>query len=619
MIGIGYIAMCACLATPVVDFQRAYRDALDGSPNAVVQAQRAMNVLMGWQAESPSGVIAMGKNVRVVDLSPARIQRDARTTAPIARAMRLSGTGPTLRVYVPLDDDAEHEVYWRESAGLYVRLENAVRQDGRWLTFKAPFPGEYVVREKDAYSDPAGDPPPFLDFIPPSSAPEAKALWRFYRAEPTRVAGPTPLILLHGMGNDRWKDFFHWAANSPEAEAFRARFQLWNYQQPISGVNAAIGFSRAYPGFEESIVAYLARFLQQAAQEGVETDGVRYYFPSSGPMAILTHSQGGLKARAFLLNYSEYADRVFAVAALSAPLTGSPWGTPQWLRHTINRTGFSGGAMLGSAAKTVLSDIVLTGYFSTARQSDLDMGWGNFDAAGGFGFPFAHFTSRRFLQGTVRLTLSPRDANQTGARQWPGIADASFDPPELLDTYCGGLDVVMPALRGGGHMDKFFLYGAYLDPALQNGAALREGRHTVGNRATARRERFENIGLRMTARLMGKVLCEGSDIPLGVFGLNDGFVPLQSQLMLDGSQTELIYCTREINGWRAPVSPYRLREDIIASHTLADPARLRIMPGYSHLDMTTGRYNARTGHSELFLRVAEDLLAAESCAANGRS
>ena len=62
------------------------------------------------------------------------------------------------------------------------------------------------------------------------------------------------------------------------------------------------------------------------------------------------------------------------------------------------------------------------------------------------------------------------------------------------------------------------------------------------------------------------------------------------------------------NGYRYPVIPYRLREDVIAEHTLVGPDRLRILRDWTHLDTSTGRYDPHTGHSELYSMVAADFV-----------
>lgn len=76
--------------------------------------------------------------------------------------------------------------------------------------------------------------------------------------------------------------------------------------------------------------------------------------------------------------------------------------------------------------------------------------------------------------------------------------------------------------------------------------------------------------------------------------------------MLDGQEGDLIYETDTVDGWRFATFTPRL--DLIAAHTLADPSRLRIVRGGTHLEGVTGRYDMQTGHSDLFSMVAADLL-----------
>ena len=409
-------------------------------------------------------------------------------------------------------------------------------------------------------------------------------------------------MLVHGLGGDRWGDFAHWAAHSEEAAPLREHFQLWNFSHPVSGVTAPIGFSSAYPSFPESIVAYLARFLADAESNGVEVEGETYYFPS-GPYAMLTHSQGGIKARAFMLNYPEQADRVFAVVTLGCPHMGSPWATPEWVRHTLSTLGLTNEFLGEKIIEGALAELILNGYFNVKRQSDLDTGWGNFDMQGGFGIPTRDFATWYWPWGLREATVSARDANLTYARELPDIADQTFEPPELFDTYCGGLDLITPSERGEMHLDKFFVYASYID-VIDDFTRMLAGMgwDDYDDRMTM------NGGLRLVQILMGLVESSGSVYPLGAYHVGDGFVPIQSQLLMDGAETELLYKTKIVRGWEVPVQPIELKEDVIQAHTLALPERIRILRGWSHLDTVTGRYRPEVGHSELFQGVLDDLL-----------
>ena len=207
------------------------------------------------------------------------------------------------------------------------------------------------------------------------------------------------------------------------------------------------------------------------------------------------------------------------------------------------------------------------------------------------------------------VTVSPRDANQTGARSIPGFDDVTFEPPELLTTYCGGMDEIMPSGRGELHLDKFFVYGAYLVPGED---LLRQLSAAVEGESNPFQSIVEALGLRVTYSIMNTVETPSTDVPLGAYFLGDGLVPLQSQLLLDGAEGTLLYETQEVFSWRLRKQPPTPRMDIIMQHTLADPNRLRILRGWSHLDTINGRYDKRTGHSELFYMVANDLLSVVS-------
>jgi hypothetical protein len=597
--------MLATVSGSILELQSALVSTLNGEEGEIACCQRELGKLLGWVSESKAGILVRGQGLLVQDRSIEQVHDEVQAQVSLKHFFAISARTPQpVTIAVP-DEDSGHqpEIYRRVARGVYIRLDLPVRRLKHHIRFQVDSPGEFVVRDVDEELFPTIE-KAYFDFEPPSAAPEAKSAWQLLPVEPEQVSGPTPLILIHGMSADRWGEFMHWAANSSEAAAFREQFQLWNFVHPSVGVNAPIGFSPGYPAFEESIAAYLDRFIHTATREGVEADGTRRYFPD-GPYAILAHSHGGLAARAFIKHFPERADQLLTAITLASPHMGTPWATPEWLRHTLSRMGFSLPRDLDQILEGTLAELILAGYFSTRKQSDLDMGWGNFDAEAGFGLPVHRFTVWRPRLGYVTLTLSPRDANQTAARLLPGFEDNTFEPPEPLSTYCGGLEAVTPAQRGDLHLDKFFIYAGYIDIVEDWQQLLAKARKALQSPAS---RTAENLGLRIANLLMGLVASPGTDAPVGAYRVGDGFVPLQSQLMLDGKNTELLYATQVILGQHVPIMPIVLREDIIAAHTLADPGRLRILPGWSHLDTITGRYDPSTGHSPLFSMIADDLL-----------
>ncbi|MFP4173629.1 MAG: hypothetical protein ACLFV4_12025 [Candidatus Hydrogenedentota bacterium] len=54
--------------------------------------------------------------------------------------------------------------------------------------------------------------------------------------------------------------------------------------------------------------------------------------------------------------------------------------------------------------------------------------------------------------------------------------------------------------------------------------------------------------------------------------------------------------------------PLRLRMDLIEQHTLVNPDRIRLWPGWTHLEMATGRYSKSAPVSPLFEAIQQDLL-----------
>ena len=587
------------------DVQRLLHDTLHGGAATVADVQYTYARLLGRLAQSPSGIVAVGKNVSLTELDPRSVQEETSSQAPIQYYFDVSGEGPQpLRIHVPVaTQSGEMEVYRRASPGLYVRLRQSPTRSQAGLSFEAQAPGQFVVREVDEYSYAGAN---AIKACPEvvTQDPAAKAAWTLFRVEPEVITGPIPLILVSGAGTDRWADFIHWAAHSPEAQALRSEYQIWNFFHPSAGINAAVGFSTQYPGFEESIVAYLDRFIVSAMADGVETDGSLYRFPD-GPYSILSHSHGGLAARAFMKNFPEQAERVLGVVTINAPHLGTPWATPDWIAHTLTNLGFSGANWIGRIVEATAGQYYLHCWLSVDRQSDVDMAWGNFDAAGGYGLPHEDFKVLRFPGGLVDMTVSPRDANQTGARTLPGDDDDSFTPPQLLPNYCGGLEEIMPAERGDLHMDRFFLYASYMVPEE---SLIKQVLRSLNSTQDKWQMAFETIALSLANPLMNTVVTEGTDLPLGAYRLNDAASPLRSMLMLDGAEDDLLYETTEILGWRLPAWPLRPRMDLIEKHTLANPNRLRILRGWNHLETVTGRYDPTVGHSELFAMVAEDLI-----------
>jgi len=598
----GY-AVSACAGLPA--FQWHLERTLAGEGSTALDCQRAIYELLQEAVMLPGGAVVAGTAVTAEKsghrISPAMLDGSVLHAQPVT----ISALVPepvTICAPVPGEGNIT-SVYRRVDSDLYVRVPGLAPPVGGYLIFDVRYPGEYVVAvERAEQASPTEPVTRCLDFAPPSRDPAARSAWKFYPVAPKEICGPLPLVLIHGSGDDRWGDFSHWAQYSDEAALLRKHFQVWNFSHPMSGVAAPIGLSRDYPAFSESVVAALDGYIAEAEEDGVLVDGERYFF-SKGPYAILTHSQGGIKARALLVNYPEHAERVFAVVSLNCPHMGTPWATPEWVRHTLSKVGLTRRLTLEKIFQGVLAEGVLRGYINVDRQSDLDTGWANFDRAGGFGIPTRTFSAWYWGGGIKNVTLSPCDANQTNARELPGIADETFEPPALLDVYCGGLDCITPSERGGMFLDKFFVYAGYI-VFLDDFAGALTGAAPQENAARS----VQNSALRTVQLLMTITDSEGSVYPIAAYRVGDGFVPLQSELLLDGAETALIYKTRKFLGWEVPVFPTELREDLIREHTLALPEKLRILRGWSHLDTITGRYNPETGHSELFQQVLDDLL-----------
>lgn len=585
----------------VTEIEQTYHRALAGDGASVADVQAAWAETMGLRVVSEEGVIATGKHVQLTTLNPADLVGEITDGAVIRNYVSIGGHGPDpLQLLLPKDPDGRAlAIYRRVEAGLFIELAHPPESAGAYWKIDVTYPGEFVVHEPRTGGE--GKLKGLFPSFPPSvSGSERKWVWQLFRVGIDEAVGPVPLLMIHGAGTDRWSEFTHWARFSPEAADFRQRFQIWNFSHPMSGINAPIGFDPECPEFDESIVAYLYRRLEVATEEGTTTAEGTSKFPADGPITIITNSHGALKARAFMVNFPEYGDRVLGAVTLGGPHMGTPWATPEWLRFTASRFGL----LTPNLGERLVEDAITSNYVSLSAQSDLDMGWPNFDAEGGAGIPYRRFNTWTQADGAVNRVLSPRDANVSDARTLPGYDDQTFDPQVQLETFCGGMEHITPALAGGLYMDRFFLYGSYLyrgrgwlDMFLRSDDGVVSGSANL----------FENSSLRAINAIMGFVPSAGADWPMSPYRMGDGFVPLQSQLMLDGKETIPVYKTHEVLGWRVPVLPFTPDLELIAQHTLADPERIRIWPGWSHLDTVTGRYNKETGHSELFMQVAADL------------
>ncbi len=587
----------------VTDIERTFHETLHEGSATVAEVQAAWATTMGLRSATADGIVAGGFQVQVRSLDPATLVGEITEGAVIRHYVDVTGHGPEpLQIFIPKHPEGRSlSIYRRVEPGLFVESATPPKSVGNYWQIDVRWPGEFVVHEPQF----AGEGKAVFPYLPtPQAGPEFKGAWQLYRAAPNEAVGPVPLLLIHGAGTDRWAEFTDWVRFSPEATTFRSHYQLWNFSHPMTGINAPIGFDPDCPDFEESIIAYLYRFLEEATETGRPTGKEVFKFPATGPFSIITNSHGALKARAFMINFPDYGDRVAGVVTLGGPHMGTPWATPEWLRLTASRFGL----LTPNIGERLAEDAITSNYISLAAQSDLDMGWINYDEAGGAGIPFRRFSTWTGETGPTERVLSPRDGNVSWARTLPDFKeDTTFDPQVQLETYCGGMEHITPELRGDLYMDKFFLYGSYLyrgrgwlDMLLRAGDGV----------VDAADNRFENSSLRLINVVMGFVPSAGADWPVSTYRMGDGFIPLQSQLMLDGRETQPVYKTREVLGWRVPVLPFQPDMEVIAAHTLGDPERIRIWPGWSHLDTVTGRYNKETGHSELFVQVAADLISA---------
>jgi hypothetical protein len=570
---------------------------------SVLAAQRTLSETLGWSTRSDAGVVAAGQRVRVRDLDQTALQREFERHVPVLHYVDVQGEGPEpLRVWAPIPEDAgEIEVHRRLEEGVFLRDAAPVTRVGGHARFEVTWPGRFVVRESDSHG--VLDTKGFFEPGPLASLdPGIRNHWNLIPIAPEIIRGPVPVVLIHGAETNRWGDFRHWAQFSQDAAEFRRQFQLWDFNHELTGVNAAVGYDPTCPYFEDSIVATLDRFMTAAMQLGVESNGATWYFPSS-PYAIMGHSHGALKARAFLVNFPEQAARCFAVMSISGDNTGSPWATPDWLRHTVSRLALTPARLLDRMLAAAYA-----GYYGLDIQSNLDAGWANLDARGGAGLPYLQYRTWTPEAGRTMRWLSPRDSLLTGARDLPEfLEDDDFDPQEPLPNLCGGIDLITPEERGGMYLDRHFIYANYIEVGegwreilFQSGMGTRS---TTGNIV-------ENAGLRVANLLFAIVQSKNASWPNGTYQLGDGFVPLQSQVVLDGRETAPVFETESVFGWQHPARPLRPNMEVIRAHTLADPDRIRILPGWSHLDTITGRYNMQTGHSALFTMLAEDLLSA---------
>lgn len=605
------VAVAVCLGASD-HITSAVSGVLRNDGRTAVDVQRALNETLALQAFTADGVCVTGNAPEVEALD--RNTWDGETTADgvVGHALRVGGRGPApLRVSVPLSSLPKTPSggaqpwsgYARVAPGVFLKLDTTADARTGTLEFSCPAPGEYAVAAEPRDTAEAAA----KGFIPsspdPSPDPALKRDWRLYPVAPGKIAGAVPVVLIHGATNDRWAEFTHWAEHSPEAEAFRRDFSLWNFRHEMFGMDGAIGYDRDCPSYSESISAYLRRFLEQAETQGVEADGGRHTFPP-GPFALLTHSSGSQKAQAFLVNNPDYAERVFVWVTLGPCHTGTPIATMEWDLHTLSRLGLGRANPLFAGFRWLLD----RNYLTDKRQADMDSGWLNTDRAGGQGIPLRRFKTTESGGRRKERVLSPRDAARSDARGLAGFEeDTTFFPDPRSETWCGGADLVAPAFRGDRHTDRLIIHASYTDGKLRLFDLLRRSNDGVVDGRTVF---MEGLALAICGRLMGLFDSASGGWPMGAYQLNDGFIPLQSQVLLDGRQAASVFETRTVLGRTQPDRPLRPNLDVIAEHTLAPPENIRIWKNWSHLETVTGRYNVRTGKSAYFTAVAADLSSA---------
>ncbi|HOH52279.1 MAG TPA: hypothetical protein PLI98_16225 [Candidatus Hydrogenedentes bacterium] len=577
-----------------------------------VDVQRALNETLALQAFTADGVCVTGNAPEVESLNRDTWNGETAPGAVVGRALRVGGRGPgALKVSVSLSalpptsapGTGAWNGYARVAPGAFLKLDTTADARTGTLEFSCPAPGEYVVAAEPPESAPAAAKGLVPSSPDPVGDPALKKDWRLYPVAPEKITGAVPVVLIHGATNDRWAEFTHWAENSPEAATFRRDFSLWNFRHEMFGIDGAMGFDPDCPSYEDSISAHLRRFLEQAETQGVETDSGRHYFPP-GRFALLTHSSGAQKAQAFLVNNPDYAERVFVWVTLSPCHTGTPIATMEWDLHTLSRLGLGRANPFFALFRRLLD----RNYLTDKRQADLDSGWLNTDRAGGQGIPLRRFTTNEPGGGRKERVLSPRDAARSDARGLPGFEeDTTFVPDPPLETWCGGADLVIPSERGGLYTDRLIIHASYTDGKLRLFDLLRRSNDGVVKGKTVF---LENLSLFVCGRFMALFDSVGGGWPMGAYQLNDGFIPMQSQVFLDGRQTAPVFETRTVLGRTLPDTPLRPNLDVIAAHTLAKPENIRIWRNWSHLETVTGRYNVRTGKSAYFTAVAADLSSA---------
>jgi hypothetical protein len=538
-----------------------------------------------------------------MELDIGMLSEELGAEVTVERYFQIDGRGPRpLEVSIPLPVNSAANVYRRIEEGLLV-MANGVRREEGELQFIAGYPGEFVVCD--------GAPPEThlekgLFGAPTSREPAVKEEnWSLKRLHADVLTGPTPLITFHDFNNlHSSANFIHWAVNSPEAAEVRSQFQLWRCGLPSAGINAPIGYDANSPVFNESEVYWVNKMLDEATSEGVETDGVLHFFPESGPIAVFAMSQGGLKIRAFMLHFPHYGERIYAVACMSSPHLGTPWATHEWTRYTASRIGTG----KPTALELIVELTILIDLNPVDTQFQRDMAWLNLEAAVGGGIPYREFMSWSILQGEHMRVLSPRDSSETLAWYNPDFpGDTSIEPPGPLITYCGGMDLITPTNRGDLYMDRFFLYGAYL---IENQGWSHHLSAAQSGLRDAGAYWIETSKFRLFNSIMQHIETNNTEWPLTSFRLNDGQVPLQSQLMLDGLEGPYIYKTEVEQGWRYPKEPLELDMDLVRAHTLADPDKIRVFPGLSHQDLIQGLYDKETAKSDIYTQVGEDILGA---------
>ncbi len=328
-------------------------------------------------------------------------------------------------------------------------------------------------------------------------------------SDPVGSSTRTPLVLVHGIhseGHDaeaRWDTLEAWIDAHPSA------FGAFDVYTWVHDSTAAVGFDGDTGNAED-----LADFVYGTL---LAND----HYPAGTRVLFVAHSRGGLVVRAFM-NHEHQGDDVLGLITLGTPHHGSPLAVPDWVAYAwIDRFGLD---ILSLGCYDTIIDTEPTPGLGRLHRFDpdelgsLNLAWDNADNA------LADSTARLFpvtISNDGWMQTTPTDANQLSSS-----TDVTVFYGNPYKDMSGTLAYLNQTEQ---YHAKIAAFAAY-DVLLLNNIDLLA---VCGGQATAATTGLtpEHLGLSAVTVFQSQMSNTASGA--AVYHANDGFVPLQSALLLD--------------------------------------------------------------------------------------